>query len=442
MKFPQWRPHTLFTRLTLVFFLGLVAANALSYVLIMHERTTATVGLMLDYLEKDVASSVALLDKLPSEERAAWLPRLERRTYRFMLGPGDPGGQPDTEKARLIAASFEEAIGKRYEVTAVAVPGGQNRVQAQIKLSDGTPLTIDMWPAGLPVPMWLPAVLIAQLLLIVLLVWLGARLVTRPLTQLAQAADALGPGLRTDRLAEEGPTEVARAARAFNAMQERIGHYTAERMQILAAISHDLQTPITRMRMRADMLDDEPLRGKFNQDLKEMETLVREGVGYARTLHGASEPPVRIDPDALLDSLVCDYQDAGKDVSLEGRLGRTLVTRQQALRRVLGNLIDNALKYAGAVQVQARLAGDTATIRILDSGPGIPADQLEAAFQPFYRVEGSRNRETGGTGLGLAIARQLSQAMNATLSLHNRPEGGLEARLAIPDLESTAGRGR
>lgn len=427
-------PRTLFTRLTLIFLVGLIAANALSYVLIMGERTSATTGLMLDYLERDVASSVALLDRLPKEERAAWLPRLERRTYTFILGPGDPGGQPDTEKSRRIAASFEEAIGKHYKVTAVAVPGGPSRTQAQIELSDGTPLTIDMWPAGLPVPMWLPAVLIAQVLLIILLVWLGARLVTRPLTQLAQAADALGPDLRTARLAEEGPSEVAHAARAFNAMQERIGHYTAERMQILAAISHDLQTPITRMRMRADMLDDEQQRGKFNQDLKEMEALVREGISYARTLHGASEPPARIDPDALLDSLVFDYQDAGKEVSLEGRFGQALVMRPQTLRRVLGNLVDNALKYAGAVQIETRLADNTATIRILDNGPGIPEEQLEAVFQPFYRVEGSRNRETGGTGLGLAIARQLSRAMNATLTLHNRPEGGLEARLTFDEL--------
>ena len=429
-------PRTLFTRLTLIFFIGLIAANALSYVLIMRERTAATTDLMIGYLERDVASSVALLDRLPKEERAAWLPRLERRTYSFMLSPGDPGGQPDTEKSRRIAAAFEEAIGKHYKVTAVAVPGGPNRTQAQLELSDGTPLTIDMWPAGLPVPMWLPAVLIAQVLLIVLLVWLGARLVTRPLTQLAQAADGLGPDLRTDRLAEEGPVEIAQAARAFNAMQERIGHYTAERMQILAAISHDLQTPITRMRMRADMLDDETQRDKFNQDLKEMEALVREGISYARTLHGASEPPARIDPDALLDSLVCDYQDAGKEVTLQGQLGQPLVTRPQTLRRVLGNLIDNALKYAGAVQVHAELSGDSATLRILDNGPGIPEELLEAVFQPFYRVEASRNRETGGTGLGLAIARQLSQAMNATLTLHNRPEGGLEARLTLGNLNT------
>src|SRR5690606_4980900 len=272
-------------------------------------------------------------------------------------------------------------------------------------------------------------------LLLACVTWLGVRLATRPLVQLANAADTLGPDLRASRLPENGPLEVSHAARAFNAMQERIGHYSAERMQILAAISHDLQTPITRMRMRADMLDDEILRGKFNQDLREMETLVREGVSYARTFHGTFELPSRIDPDALLDSLVYDYQDAGKEVSITGKLGHPLMTRPLTLRRVLVNLIDNALKYAGTVEIAVRPDQDgRVVVSILDHGPGIPEAELEKVFQPFYRVEASRNRDTGGTGLGLAIARQLMQAMNSSLTLHNRAGGGLEARLVLVNL--------
>jgi signal transduction histidine kinase len=301
-------------------------------------------------------------------------------------------------------------------------------------LSDGTPLTIDMHPAGLPIPAWLPAVLALQLLVIGLITWLAVRLVTRPLVQLAVAADGLGPDFQAPKLDESGPSEVARAAKAFNAMQTRIAHYMAERMQILAAISHDLQTPITRMRMRADMLDEPTLRQKLNQDLQEMESLVREGVSYARTLHGTSEPPTRIDPDSLLSSMVYDYQDAGHNVELAGQFGKPLVMRPQALRRVLGNLIDNALKFSGEVRVQVAWDGDMPIVYVRDNGPGIPEDQLEQVFQPFYRVEGSRNRETGGTGLGLAIARQLSLAMQVELTLCNRPEGGLEARLRFKPL--------
>jgi signal transduction histidine kinase len=265
--------------------------------------------------------------------------------------------------------------------------------------------------------------------------WLAVRLATRPLHQLALAADTLGPDLKADRLPEDGPSEVARAARAFNAMQDRIATYMTERMQILAAISHDLQTPITRMRLRVDVMEGEAEGAKLRQDLQEMEALVKEGVTYARTMHGTTEVPCRIDPDALFDSLVCDYVDAGKDVSLQGRFGTSLTTRPQALRRIVGNLVDNALKFGGSAEiVVAALHDGQTTISVLDSGPGIPAESLEAVFEPFYRVETSRNRHTGGTGLGLAIARQLALAMDATLSLHNRSSGGLEARLTLRNL--------
>jgi signal transduction histidine kinase len=164
-----------------------------------------------------------------------------------------------------------------------------------------------------------------------------------------------------------------------------------------------------------------------------MEALVREGIDYARTLHATAEVPIRIDPDALLDSLACDYVDAGKAVTLHGRVGSMLVTRPQALRRILTNLTDNALKYTGAAELSV-VAGPAGQVTILvqDRGPGIPDDQLVAVFQPFFRLEASRNRDSGGTGLGLAIARQLASAMNATLSLHNRDGGGLEARLVLP----------
>ncbi len=427
----RW-PRTMFTRLSLIFLGGLLLAHGLTYVLIMRERGAAATDMMLGYLEKDVASSVALLDRLPAAERPAWLPRLARRTYQFELGQGLAGGVPDTELSRRIAAAFVDAIGQHYPVTASKVPGSRDRVQAHITLKDGSALTIDMIPAPLAIPAWLPVVLALQLVLIAAMVWYGVRLVTHPLERLASAADTLGPDLKAAHLAETGSIEVVRAARAFNAMQGRIAQYMAERVQILAAISHDLQTPITRMRVRADLLDDTTLRDKLNQDLTEMQSLVKEGVTYARTLQGVNEAPVRIDPDSFFSSLIYDYQDAGQPVTLQGHVGRKLVTRPQALKRVLGNLIDNALKYGGNADVSVVLDGADMIVSVCDNGPGIPADQLEAVFQPFFRLEGSRNRETGGTGLGLAIARQLSQAMNATLTLQNRPNGGVEARLRCP----------
>ena len=426
-------PRTLFARLALILFVSLALVQTLSVWVTMEERDQSMTNVMMGYIEREVGSSVALLDHLPADQRAGWLPRLARHTYDFILGPGVAGMPPDAKLSARVAQSIADGIGKRYPLTANAVPGEPGRLQVHLRLSDGSPLTIDYHPMPhAPLSPWLAWVLVLQLVVLAACCWLAVRLATRPLSQLARAADTLGPDLKAERLPEEGPDEVARAARAFNAMQDRIKLYMTERLQILAAISHDLQTPITRMRLRVDVMDDSPQGAKLQQDLQEMETMVKEGVTYARTMHGASEAPLRIDPDALFDSLVLDYIDAGQDVSLHGRIDTALVTRPQALRRIVGNLVDNALKFGGSAEIRVAAAQDgQVSVCVLDRGPGIPAESLEAVFEPFYRVEGSRNRGTGGTGLGLAIARQLALAMDAALSLHNRPDGGLEARLLL-----------
>jgi signal transduction histidine kinase len=434
-------PRSLFARLALILCVGLALAQALSFWLTMDERNQATANMMTGNIEREVASSVALLDYLPAADRPkclARLGRLARGSYDFVLGPGITGVAPDARLSERMAKSIADGIGTNYQLTANAVPGEHGRYQVHLRLSDGMPLTIDVRPvAGLPLSLWLPLVLILQLAVLACCCWLAVRLATRPLHQLAQAADALGPDMKAARLPEDGPSEVSRAAKAFNAMQDRIAIYMTERIQILAAISHDLQTPITRMRLRTDVMDGCEQHAKLQQDLQEMEMLVKEGMTYARTLRGAAEVPCRIDPDALFDSLVCDYVDAGQDVSLAGRVDNVLVTRPQALRRILCNLVDNALKYAGAVELAvSALADGQVKISVLDHGPGIPAEALEAVFEPFYRLEASRNRQTGGTGLGLAIARQLTLAMDAALTLHARAGGGLEARLMLKNLQS------
>jgi signal transduction histidine kinase len=427
-------PRSLFARLALILFVGLALAQGLSFWFTMMERNQATNNLMMGYIGREVASSVALLDRLPAAERQEWLPRLARRSYTFALGTGVAGAAPDTLLSSRVAASIAEGIGKRYAVTANTLPGEPEHVQVHLQLSDGMPLTIDYAPPPrIPMSPWFPLTMLAQWLVLGSCAWLAVRIATRPLDLLAQAADALGPDLKPQRVPEDGPSEVARAARAFNAMQDRIAAYLAERIQILAAISHDLQTPITRMRLRVDMMDDAPGQDKLRQDLQAMEQLVREGLTYARTLHGTEEQPRRLDLDALLDTMVCDYVDAGRQVTLSGTFGRECLLRPQALRRVLGNLTDNALKFAGAAELAVGGSGDGRLwIAVRDRGPGIPEASLQAVFEPFHRLESSRNRATGGTGLGLAIARQLALAMQGELTLRNREGGGLEARLVLP----------
>jgi signal transduction histidine kinase len=283
-----------------------------------------------------------------------------------------------------------------------------------------------------PLSPWLPGVLLGQLALLIACTWLAVRIAIRPLARLANAVDTLDPNAHPVMLDEQGPIEVAHAARAFNAMQTRIAAYLKERMQLLAAISHDLQTPITRMKLRAEFMDDSVEKDKLWNDLGEMEHLVREGVAYARSIHGSTEESRRTDLDAFLDSLVFDYQDMGKDVRLIGKSAAVIDTRPQALRRVLVNPTDNALKFAGAAEVWVEAHKDSLAITVMDRGPGIADAELAHVLQPFYRVENSRNRDTGGTGLGLAIAQQLAMALGGSLTLSNREGGGLCAVLRLP----------
>lgn len=425
-------PRSLFSRVTLIIVVGLAIAQLLTFAAIRYERDMAMRELMMIGIERDIASSVAILDRLPAAERPAWLEKLERRNYRFVLGGMAEGVPPRSLLSQQFATAIVEAM-RPFEIVKVGeVLQPPEGLEIQVRMTDGSSVVVHARRVGMPVSSWVMWLLAIQLLVLAVCAWFAVRLVTRPLADLAAAADDLGPDLKPQKLAEEGPTEVAHAARAFNAMQQRIGGYMAERVEILAAISHDLQTPITRMRLRTEMMDDEHDRGKFRQDLDAMHSLVREGVTYARTLHGATEPPLRMDADALLESMQADYEDAGKTVHLEGRVGAPIVGRPNAMRRIVMNLIDNALIFGSDVRVRMNAGDGQLSIAVVDNGPGIPPDELDAVLKPFYRVESSRNRSTGGTGLGLAIAHQLAMAMGAELKLQNRPEGGLEARLTMP----------
>jgi signal transduction histidine kinase len=428
-------PDTLFGRLALIFLVGLVAAHALSFWLVFMERGAAARAMMAAYLAQDVSSSVAILERVPAAERPSWLPKLARRNYEFVLGAGASFAAIETEpgsSAQQISEVIGRTLGPRYQVTMVRSPGMDAGFQLAFRLADGTPVAMRLLVPPVQVSPLLVSVLSAQLLLMLLLTWFAVRLATRPLRRLAEAADALGPGAPAAPLSEDGPREVAQAARALNAIQHRIEIHLAERMQILAAVSHDLQTPLTRMRLRADLLDDTALRDKLLRDLDAMQELVREGIAYARTAHGANEAPVRVDLRALVDSITCDYTDSGRAVRLAPGGALAAVTRPLALRRIVGNLADNALKFAGAAELSLEPLGPAGfRIAVRDRGPGIPEEELGAVLRPFHRVENSRSRDTGGVGLGLAIAQQLSLALGGTLTLANRDGGGLDARLDV-----------
>ena len=429
----RWLPRSMASRLYLIIFAGLMLAQGLSFALLYMERMQSATAVMFNTLEHDVGTSVAVIDRLPAAERSRWLNRLERDNYFYILGSGEPGRQLATERSAYVTQLIAKELGPDFHVYGNTISMSPERYQVHFTLHDGSPLTLQVTPHMKPLASWLPFVFMLQVILLLICTWLAVRLATRPLSTLAAAADAMTPTADGPRVSQEGPTEVARAAKAFNTMQDRIARHLKERLHILAAISHDLQTPITRMRLRVEALDASPEQQRIIDDLHELEHLVREGVAYARSAHGGSEAPVRLDLGAFVESLVFDYQDMGRPVTLAGSVTATTTVRAQALRRVLANLIDNAIKYGGGAEVEVlRTMSDALSVTVSDRGPGIPEDEWEQVLQPFYRRESSRNRDTGGAGLGLAIASQLIASIGGELRLAHREGGGLQAIITLP----------
>ena len=424
-------PDSLFRRLGIILFAGLLAAHVLSLGLVALNVFGPSKELSDEYFMGYVATAVAILDRVKPEERPAWLDRLARPTYRYVLKGGGEIFEPLERRRQVFMAGLRSELGAGHDANSVYFdPPKRSKSGMLIHLKDGSPLTIEHFGRRTVISPWLPAALAVQLCLLAFFTWVAVKLATQPLARLERAANSLGSDLRGELLPEDGPTEVARAATAFNAMQRRIAGQAAERIQILAGISRRLQTPITRMRLRADFLGDGDAGEKLQGDLQEMQTLVKQGLALARWRDEVGEQRCQTDLHALIDSLVCDYSDAGKPLRFAGERGVTILTHPQALRRIMINLIDNGLKFGQDVEVAIDAQRSNGiTITVSDRGPGIPDAHLKSVFLPFYRIEASRNRETGGTGLGLAIAQQLASALRGTLTLANRDGGGLEARL-------------
>lgn len=425
---------SLLGRLCAIVFLGLALTHVLTLVWVLFERAQFGRKLMLDYIGQDVATSVAILDRVEAQERGDWLKRIERRDYRYILDatPATSGEQSKT--AELVRQALAATIGEQRVAPQATVTRNEfgERIELGVRLADGGAVTLQLDRPGIRISLETALLLGVQLLVLGLVTWLAVRAVVRPLHVLAHAADQLDLSRPPPLLSEQGPSEVVRASRAFNTMRQRIADHMAQRLQILAAISHDLQTPITRMRLRAEMLESSTLRDKLHADLAELQALVEDGVAYARSAQASSEVPRPIDLNALLDSMVCDYVDAGHAVALQGTAPVPVTLRPLALKRLMTNLVDNAIKFAGQAEISMESTGaDTLELRVMDRGPGIPAQELQAVLQPFYRVEASRNRDSGGAGLGLAIAHELATSLNAELTLCNRPGGGLMARVTL-----------
>lgn len=460
-------PRSLFGRLVLVLLIGLLAAQAASALLLLRDRGSILKEASGWHVAQRTAGILRLLDSVEPAQRPAVLralrtpalrvefidaPMLTQRLdglharhlhglLRRLTGGDMPlrvqlsTREEEAEEEEDAEAPVQRASGPehmRHRAERLARWRAELvSFHVEARLGDGTwvALAQRVPEEQFLLPGKLLIALLVLLVSVVALSLLAVRWLTRPLRALGQAAEALGRDIDRPPLVEAGPLEVRHAARAFNTMQERIQRYIQDRERLLGAVSHDLKTPITRLRLRAEMLDDAVLRTKILQDLAEMQSMTD---GALDLIRGAprDEPESEIDMQALFESIQADREDMGQRVELSGTAA-PYRGRPVALRRCIENLIDNAMKFAGETSVHLEDGPERLIVRIADRGPGIPDAALSRVFEPFYRLEGSRSRETGGVGLGLGIARDIARAHGGDLRLANRPAGGLEAVLTL-----------
>ena len=442
-------PRSLAARTALVVLGGLAVVQAAG--LAIHARD-AVVGRRLieeHYLGVRVMNAYHSIAETAADRREADVAHLRQtmRALHLSLDPGpDLGDLPPmpAHMRRLLRLDLE-AVPLRPELRPLAVetarsPDGDRTAYA-LEMPDGSAWLNVRVRTPTPNPFADPTFPVAWLLMTVtaggLTIWAVRRLIA-PVRTLAEAAEALGRDVNAPPLPEGGPLEVAQAASAFNRMAERIRRFVADRTFLVTAIGHDLRTPITRLKLRCEFIDDDELRARFLADVDELEAMVSATLAFGRDTARA-EPARPVDLGALLRTVVDDAADARPDaaerIALKGADERqvTMQGRPIALKRSFANLVGNALAYAGSVVVvlQAPVDGEV-TVLVEDDGPGIPPDAFERVFEPFQRLETSRSRETGGTGLGLPIARNIVRAHGGEITLSNRAAGGLCAKVVLP----------
>lgn len=438
------------SRIILILVSGVVVSALLSLFLAFGERQRM-IGQFRDFHAVErVAQFILSLETVPPDLRASYLSAASGIGIQAQLAGSGEDIRPQSELAQrleqrlLPGHEVASTLPRSTDCTPPSRPGRpfqrrQHDFRAAceallVTLQDGARVRLTVVPPRPPSFAPPPDFLdygILFVLSVSALAAIVARMTMRPLKQLAQAATELGNNIDRPALPERGATEIRQAAAAFNAMQSRIRHHIRQRAHILAAITHDLQTPLTRLRLRLEKVDDTELRAKLISDLSAMQDMVREGLDLARSMDLA-EAMQPLDLDSLIDSVCADAADAGQPVTATGTTTASVLARPTALRRCLTNLIDNAVKYGHSAQVSAAREGGLAVIRIRDSGPGIPEAELEKVFDPFYRLENSRSRNTGGTGLGLTIARNIVEQHGGTIRLSNASEGGLEVTVRLP----------
>lgn len=472
-------PDSLFGRMLVVLLIGVLLAQVVSnaiWVNRLNKEKEIVAERVAQDLAQSVASTIVFFESLPSQYRHVVLSQLRDMggTRYFVSLNKELINIADIENSKLksiviynFTQGLRKRIGNETDIN-VSFSKPQNlhafnndtllqelpphwSQRSLIYESDSLPVLVAQvameegeWlylAALLPRPdllkendyLPLDRLLFLVLLLIIMAVMsaLVVRWLTQPMKKLVEAAELLGREIEVPPLEEKGPKEIQLTARAFNRMQYRIHRFIEDRERLFSAISHDLKTPITRLRLRAEMLEDESDRSQFCRNLEELDRMVTGALECSRgvDIHEKVRP---IDMMALLQSLQDDVELEGKTMIINGDTGPAYLGRPLALKRCLRNLIDNAIFYGREATVDVSNNSDQLCITVKDQGPGIPEEAMVQVFEPYYRIEASRNRYTGGTGLGLGIARNIIHAHGGEIELSNSETGGLIVRLSLP----------
>lgn len=431
------RPDSLKARLLLILLASIAMLQVLSFGAVGWWRGYEARHLVNAQVAQDVLWLRARVAALPPEHRAAALPALQRATYRPLLtdvhsatNGSATSLSPELHALRRAVADTAEGV---FEVNAINV-GGQPALRLPL---DGVQALLIAFDDGLPSTrpnIWavLAYVLIVTLVVTLVSMWAVTQ-VTEPLVRLSQAGRELAQDIASAApLTESGAYEARALAAGFNAMQRAVQAQLRERTHILAAVSHDLKTPLTRLKLRVEGLSESPERVRMEADLDVMDDLINEGLEFARSAQ-LREELLTVNLAALLESLVEQAVDLGQDCRFEPPEHPVLVrAAPRALTRWVQNLLDNALRYGGSAEVTLHSVNDGVEVRIADRGPGLAETDLERMFEPFVRGENSRGRDSGGTGLGLAIARNIAQSLGGRTWLTARAGGGVVAHMWLP----------
>ena len=458
-------PDTIAGRTLLVLLLGLTVSHALGVALYFTDRASALMLAGGEHVGERIVTVVRLVENAPPGERRRVVELADNPNLRVDLSEESLIGKglPDDWRSEVLRKSLTDhlaSIGERNFLIRYLGAGafgdmkmgpgrfahrGMMRSHREMMSRHGKMVMVSLelpdsgWlnfvaPVEPADGFWSLRLVISMGVMILGVVLLSVFVVSRmsaPLAGFARAAERLGLDVNAPALPESGPREVRHAVRAFNKMQDRIRRFVEDRTQMIAAITHDLRTPITRLRLRAEFVEDEEQQRKMLADLEEMESMIASTLSFARD-DSAREPRQNIDLLALLHSVCDDLADVGQPVEFrsEGRL--PFECRPVALRRAFTNVIENAVKYGERARVSLAAEPDAIRICVDDDGPGIPEDRGEEVFKPFHRLEGSRSRDTGGTGLGLTVARTIARAHAGDITLSNRAGGGLRAEIVLP----------